>query len=233
VTTEELIDKLLLHSLEIDPTDGENAHLRERCLLRLQETFNEVWNHRNWWWKKTEDDVLVPADEWGAPLPDNFARISLDGGVYRRVDAQSGLTIKLNEVTRHELVLMQERNETTSAPEFYSIYGTDGTPAVPNINIPRNPVAITLHIFYDIKRPQLIDIDDDTNGLDAIPAQYHEDVLQPGAIRLIRMDQENWPAVQAYDAAFKNGLRNMATAETAGKERVQRMPRFHGTHRAW
>ena len=107
------------------------------------------------------------------------------------------------------------------------------SPAVPLINIPPNPIDIVLHVFYDMKRPQLIDIDDDTNGLDTIPEQYHEDVLQPGAIRLIRMDQENWTAVQAYDAAFQKGLRQMATAETAGKERVQRMPRFHGTHRAW
>lgn len=153
---EEIIDKALRYGDNVSPTSADYLERRRLALGYLRDVVDEVWWLRDWPWKKKTATVTILASAGAANLPVDFNSLGNYGGVYR---ADGG---KLDEVP--ESVIQDLRAGTdpwqTNDPRYFALHGQDETTYLGRIQIPLNPTAVTLTMFYQSNPPFIMDAGD-------------------------------------------------------------------------
>jgi len=82
VNVTQIIDQVLARDDNVAQSAAHNAQRRLRILELLREIQAEIWWARDWYFKKRQATVTVPAGPGTASLPPDFASIGNYGGVY-------------------------------------------------------------------------------------------------------------------------------------------------------
>lgn len=153
----EIIDQVVGRDDNISETDADNDTRRERLLEYLREVVSEVWWRRDWSFKKTRDTVTVPQGQGYVAVPDDFAGFGVYGGVYLPSGAQ-GDGRKLEWVPESVITDLRESGYSTGLPEVYALYGQDPLSLLQYIQIPTNPAALTLVLWYQANQPYIDEV---------------------------------------------------------------------------
>lgn len=208
-----LIDKVIAYTDNVSANDSDNTTRRARILAYAQETFDEVWQFRDFPFKYKTGTTSVTANATFASLPSDFAEVGNQGGIY-----VSGTTGPLTEVPIQALETdIQANYSPAGAPQRYAIFGVD-TSNVKRIYIDLAP-AVTLNLVY-VRVPTAL-ADATSAELSQIPAQYHNSVILPGVVAKTRRSKGD---TRNYREDFTRGLAYMAAHERPRRGTGQRLP---------
>lgn len=218
MTTSALLDALLAHYDSVSSSDADNAGRRTTLLQFAQEVFDEAWLYREWTWRHTTGTITVLASTNSIVLPTDFHSMGQNGRVF-----ESGTTKRYFEAPYQWLEDRLAGTTNNSNEQAFSVAGFDSTTGRRLFRIAFTPGSnLSFDLRYLNVPPTLVDTTGSTNKLDALPAEYHNTVILPGAVAKLKEregDSRHW-----YDR-YLLGLGRMAAYERPNKTFIQRMGR--------
>lgn len=222
----EIINQVLARDDNVSETDADNATRRTRLLEYLREVVAEVWWRRDWTFKKKRDTVTVPAGQGYVSLPADFASIGIYGGVYLPRGGGSGDGAKLEMKPESVITDVRESGVSNSLPTVYALFGQDPTTYLQYIQIPTNPGAVTLAIWYQPNQPT-IDEGANVENINMIPSKYHQLVIVPG-LRAKARESKGDARWQTAIADYEKGFVWMQSEENRFQGEYRQLPSFFG-----
>ena len=215
MTTGGLISTVINYTDNVSATDADNGDRRARILQLTQETFEDVWNYREWPWRFRGPTTLA-ITAGSADLPADFADFGQNGGVF---DVASGR--KFSELP---IQMFQERILTganNNVDDEFAVFNQATTDGDKKIYV---PTAVTsIKIFYLATASTLVDATDATNNLFLIPARWHQTVILPGVVARVRTNKGDG---RDWMTRYLTGLGSMVAGERSKKTTVQRVPYY-------
>lgn len=221
----EIISQVLGRDDNISETDADNTVRRTRLLEYLREVVAEIWWRRDWTWKKTREEVTVPANTGFTTVPATFQSFGVYGGVYLPSGSQ-GDGAKLEMQPESVIMGLRESGFTTGQPKVFAIFGQHPTSFLQYIQIPMNGSALTLVLWFQPNQPT-IDESSNVNGIKKIPEKYHQIVVVPG-LRQKARESKGDARWQYSLAEYQSGLKFMQEEEVRFQGEYRQAPSFFG-----
>lgn len=191
MTTGETVTALYTHFLSIGDTAADNATLRARILLHLQQAVNRLFPFRPWPWSFGDGTVSISANASSGQVPTTFGW----AGPYMKVyvsSAQHQLRYMAPGALKESLEMY---TGTANRPTHYTLSGIGADNRLLLHVYPKASTSLTIQL-RDFKRkpPTLIDEVVDAGGdngeeLKEIPEQYHETLLFDYAVKRLMRDE--------------------------------------------
>lgn len=220
MTTVEAITEIITDANLIDSQDAEYANERARVLRALVKVWRRVWNNRGWWFTYTNGSITIPDATGYVVLPSDFQEFTLDGGAFRAIDGQQMQYKNPAWIKTQKLI----PGHTVSQPYFYSVYGQDNSTKEPLFQTEINAGACVVNLLYKMEPPTLDESSNSAN-LAAMPNEWHDQVLIPGAKAEIRSAKADalW---KKYQGDYDMGVIEMRRKERTGRESPGQIQHF-------
>ena len=222
----EIISQVMARDDNVGEADADNLTRRTRLLEYLREVRDEVWWRRDWTWKKKRDTVTVPANQGYTTVPADFASLGLYGGVFQTSGGGALDGVRLELKPEQVILELREAGHSTGTPTVFAFFGQDATTYLQYIQIPMNPGALTLAMWYQ-SNPPAIDETANVNAIKRIPEKYHQMVVVPG-LRSKARETKGDAMWQKAEADYQRGLVWMQAEENRFQGETRQLPSFFG-----
>lgn len=212
---DDAVDLLIQYFDNISTADGGYGKRAARTLVYLQQTYEEVWNLRDWQFKVTQADDTVGAGAGNTfiALPDDFAELAESGGFFIR-RSPSEPWIRIDELFVTEVRDLIERQVAgVDVPEGFAIYSG-------RVNFPFFSADVETRLVYSKVAKQLAY--SPAGDTFEIPLAYHNSVLIAGTIA--RMARGKGDGRADWKATYDKGLADMILRERPRKTAAQYLP---------
>ena len=203
----DLIDTIIRDYDAVDPTDSDNAALRAKYLIYLQQIYNYVWNIREWEWTYAETPITGTAGRDYLDLPETFESMGQQGSLWN-----DSLRLRLYPKAKYFVERIRRENAQGSAVPIYGIWA--GQIQLSYVMTSSTPFKL----FHRVMPETLTD--DDTPFV--MPSRWEMVVLLPGLVWKSQMKKQD--ARQTWGQQFQAGLSQMAAAENPSQHELLRLP---------
>lgn len=222
MTIDEAISQVIGYIDNAAPTDAANADRKVRSLQYIQETFNDVYYHAEWWFRWAVFSVTILSGDAGTVLDSEFSDLPAesDGGtVYNTATGDQLRIVRPSQV----LELQYQVGYSTPTPKICAVFGQEAaSPYRPLIQVPTVSQNVSLEVNAHKKPPVLVQ---GGTTLNRIPSQWHQSVIIPGARMLAQKSKGD---IKEWQSHYERGLQRMKAAENQVKGANFALPGFFG-----
>lgn len=223
MTLTEIIDQIVGRTDNVGLADGDYAQRRLRHQEYTIEEGQNIWNARQWKWKRTSTTLSISANAGFVNLPTDF------GSIGRQTLLTNTATgTRLRWISEDE---MRERKDqpgvTEGDPDEYSIY-EQGSEYQYRLHVVTNSSALSIKFPYNKAFPTLTESDPTTvDNSKQIPEQYHQSVWIP-AVRSLAAFHKGDQSWEEHQKQRDRGLLIMIRNERQPQDTLQQFPSFFG-----
>jgi hypothetical protein len=233
VNVTEILDQIMRRSDRIGSPTADYADRRQLHLDFLREIVDDVWYFRDWPWKRTTENIVVPDGIGFVAMPANYSSMGKYGSIYRLIDS-SNTGNPLEERPEGDIFDLRQTEFITDDPRIFCFSGQDTDVASPTLGrpyfqIPWNKGDLTFAVWYQMLTPTL-DESANVENLKLIPEKYHQSVIVHGMrYKAIESKGDDRWAFEFQE--YEKGKKMMKEEEARLQGRTPRLPSFFG--RRW